>query len=135
MIISTSCYATGVLWVSKEAENCNKANHFSLMLYFSPKPEKTSKSYQKMSIFSSFLVFTDFFILDSNQCTKPNSFNTLKILASFDTYIILVSVQLKLEKKFDKISHCDCDTWWSIYELKSSFFLHSIDSCLEAKRL
>ena len=62
--ICTICNATGVFWVSKEAENSNKARHFSLMRYFSPKPEKTSKNCQKMSIFSSFFeFFQDFQLL------------------------------------------------------------------------
>ena len=42
--ISTSCDATGLLWVSKEADNSHKARHFSLMRYFSPKLEKTQKT-------------------------------------------------------------------------------------------
>ena len=62
--MSTISNATWMLWVSKEAENSNKARNFSLMRYFPPKPEKTSKNCQKMSIFSSFFeFFADFFIL------------------------------------------------------------------------
>ena len=60
-----------------------------------------------MSIISSFLeFFQDFQILAGKQRTKPISFNTLKLLGSFDTYIIPVSAQLKLEQKFDQKSQC-----------------------------
>ena len=49
--ILTICNARGMLRVSKEAENFNKASFCSLVRYFSPKSQKTSKKQLKMSTF------------------------------------------------------------------------------------
>ena len=62
--IFTSCNATEMLWVSKEAKNSYKARLFGLVRYFSPKPEKTLKNCQKMDAFASiFRFFKDFYPL------------------------------------------------------------------------
>ena len=89
--ISTSCNATGVLWVSKEAENSNNARLFGLVCYFSPKPEKTLKNCPNMGAFVSiFWLFKDFFILVgkiSTPLTYMHSFQ--RTSSNFDTCFAL----------------------------------------------
>ena len=61
---STSYNATGVVWVSKEAENSNNAGSFGLVRFFLPKPEKTSKNCYKMDVFLLiFWLLKDFYTL------------------------------------------------------------------------